>query len=102
MNHRIRVCADCGATPKEAAFPGPHKPYRKPDLCTACSADPGGAAFADRVAARLAEVRLARANGRRLVPKPAHTLPLFRQQRGERAGRTKPPGESPPASGDSP
>ena len=80
MSRRIRACVDCGATPEEAAFPVPRKPSKKPDRCTACAADPGGAAFAGRVAARLAEIATAGASGRRLVAKPAGTLPLFRER----------------------
>jgi hypothetical protein len=72
-----RCCFDCGATPAEAAFPGTRKPQKRPDRCTACAADPGGAGSIARVVARRKQIAALRAAGRYRAQKPIHTTPLF-------------------------
>jgi hypothetical protein len=68
---------DCGATPDEAHFATPRKPRKRPDRCTDCAADPGGAGAAARITARVAEIATLRAAGRFRRQEPIHTTPLF-------------------------
>jgi len=80
-----RVCHDCGATQRDAAFPGSRKPRLRVDRCSACVAAPLSAEQ-QRVAARKQEIKMLRLaknrKGRQYrAPRPFWTAPLFRELR---------------------
>jgi hypothetical protein len=72
-----RECADCGATPSEAAFPTKRAPRKRRDQCTACASDPIEG-FQQRVAARRAEIAALKLQpGGYRAQKSVTSTPLF-------------------------